>query len=149
MGGASAVIPWTLCLRVIKTSSVQYRLQINWQHRCVPDQSRALGYSISQSLQNSICFRLVFMLDLEDRQFLTGVMPARTKVTLRNPLKQIRTRNVGSDRFSALSQIARFFFYFTLFGTMCPRTRFTASCDNNLTLCTGATKGMKTKNLPS
>lgn len=131
---------------VIKTSSVQYQLRINWQHRCVPDQSRALGYSISQSLQNSIYFRLVFMLDLEDRQFLTGVMPARTKVTLRNPLKQIRSRNVGLDRFSTLSQIARF--YFTLFGTTCPRTRFTASCDN-LTLCTGATKGMKTKNLPS
>ena len=54
----------------IKIRSVQYQIQINWQYGCVLNQTWAHGYAISPSLQNSVYFRLLFMLDSEDRQFL-------------------------------------------------------------------------------
>lgn len=55
---------------VIKIRSVQHQIQINWQHGCVPSQIWAHDYSLSPSLQNSVHFRFLFMLDSEDRQVL-------------------------------------------------------------------------------
>lgn len=72
MSGASPEVPYTSILHAMEIKSVQHQIQMNWQHRCVLYQTWVHGYSISlqNNMQTSMCFRLLFMLDSEDRPFL-------------------------------------------------------------------------------
>lgn len=70
MDGDWWLAPWShrnhTCI-AIRTSSVQCQIQIKWQQRYVLNQTWAHDYSIKQSLQNSMRFRLVFVLESENR----------------------------------------------------------------------------------
>lgn len=121
----------------IKIRSVQHQIQINWQRSCVLYQTWVHGYSLSlqNNLQTSMYFRLLFMLDSEDRPFLVRSNACQKKKSYPSEILQNKLYpNVSLDRFGGLCQIARF--YFILFSTMCPRTRVSTLYDNNLIFCT-------------